>query len=68
MTSGRQATHQEDSVCRTIDCTRKRAYQSHHDAEEVARHQMDVNFGLVLRVYQCDRCGMFHLTHKPRRF
>lgn len=50
------------------DCSRKRSYPSEALADEVARHQMSLNPGLVLRVYFCDRCWSYHLTHKHQRF
>lgn len=53
---------------RVVDCSRKRAYSTEWEAAQVADHQMSLNPGLVLRVYCCDGCGSFHLTHKPRRF
>jgi hypothetical protein len=47
------------------DCSRKRAYPSRERAEEVARHQMELNPSRHLRVYHCDACFNYHLTHKP---
>lgn len=47
------------------DCSRKRSYSSLARAEEVARHQMAVHRGRDLRVYHCDTCFNYHLTHKP---
>ena len=50
------------------NCSRKRAYATAWEAQEVAEHQMSMNPGLVLRVYRCPNCGSYHLTSKPARF
>lgn len=49
------------------DCFRKRGYETEHEADEVAAHQMSLHPGLELRVYLCDTCRRYHLTSKPRR-
>lgn len=53
---------------RIPDCSHKRAYETEEEAEQVAEHQMAQDENLSLRVYYCQRCSMYHLTHKPRRF
>lgn len=44
-------------------CLKKNTYHSEAEAESVAQHQMFA-LGIYLRVYQCDYCGEYHLTHK----
>lgn len=55
-------------MLRLVDCSRKQAYTTEWEAAEVAEHQMNLKPGLALRVYLCDGCGRYHLTHKARRF
>lgn len=50
------------------DCSHKKAYETEAEAKTVAEHQMAQDESLALRVYYCQRCSMYHLTHKPRRF
>lgn len=53
---------------RIPDCSHKQAYATEEEAQEVAEDQMSQTDGLSLRVYLCDGCSMYHLTHKPKRF
>ncbi len=53
---------------RIPDCSHKRAYETEEEAQEVAGDQMEQAEGLLLRVYRCEGCEMYHLTHKPKRF
>ncbi len=50
------------------DCSRKQQYRTKIEAEQVAEHQMSMNYGLVLRVYYCDTCHSYHLTSKPQQY
>jgi hypothetical protein len=50
---------------RFVDCSHKREYETEEEAEAVARHQMSLHPGLVLRVYYCENCWKFHLTSTP---
>jgi hypothetical protein len=56
-----------NAMLATIDCFRKRSYSTHEEAQEVARHQMELHPGRLLRVYRCDHGGHYHLTHKSKR-
>lgn len=53
---------------RTPDCSHKQGYQTEEEAMEVAEDQMQRTEDLTLRVYLCQGCSMYHLTHKPKRF
>lgn len=43
-------------------CEHKRGYATIFHAARVVRGRQREGVG-YLRVYQCDRCGMFHITH-----
>ncbi len=47
-------------------CAGKKAYPDHKLARAVARGVAEKR-GVELRVYQCELCGMWHLTKQLRR-
>lgn len=46
---------------RKMHCQNKNKYFSEEEADETAKHQLEVN-GVKLRSYHCSDCGWWHLT------
>ena len=55
-----------ESAAQRKACSRKVRYDSREDAEEAARGARFAG-GKTLRVYRCDYCDGWHLTHAPER-
>ena len=43
---------------------RKKIYRSREEAEEAIRYIRETRYTKDLRTYQCEVCGMWHLTSK----
>ena len=48
-------------------CRGKYSYPTEQDALQVRDKNLKRGTAPYLRVYSCDRCRYFHLTHKPIR-
>lgn len=49
-------------------CPEKRAYKSKKEALQTIHHEESeghAEYGL-LRAYECNECGFYHLTHQPQ--
>lgn len=44
-----------------IECSRKRPFRSRKVAEDAAKG-LRRNYGRAMDVYQCKRCGLFHVA------
>lgn len=47
-----------------MTCEHKKRYRTSRDAEQV-RARQQASAAVVLRIYPCDDCGWWHLTHVP---
>lgn len=48
-------------------CT-KNGYKSEAFARKIAKRRMRDDHTIELRVYRCQTCGLWHLTHQPNKF
>lgn len=46
-------------------CGKKRRYPDEFQAQKAAKYAMRQRPETALRVYDCPKCGGWHLTHKP---
>lgn len=64
----RNKTVQHDRFQPAASCSNKRKFRNRIDAENQVELQALEQPALNLEVYQCDKCGSWHLTRiKPRR-
>jgi hypothetical protein len=47
-------------------CGRKVRYRDRKDVKRARTHLLDNPRNDYLRIYKCERCGGFHLTHQYR--